>query len=83
MNHLPISDYSGVKSDMKIFVNVARLEIGQLFTQGMRRGHLCTLDKFLVFVLDLCTVTVTRFMSVKHANVMIQSFWTVRPGQSV
>ena len=34
--------------DMKIFVNVARLEIGQLFTQGARRGHPCTLDTFLV-----------------------------------
>ena len=29
---------------MKIFVNLAWLEIGQLFTQGMRRGHPCTLD---------------------------------------
>ena len=33
---------------MKIFVNVARLEIGQLFTLDMRRGHPCTLDTFLV-----------------------------------
>ena len=49
LNHLPLSAYSGVlKFDMKIFVNVARLEIGQLFTQGTRRGYLCTLDKFLV-----------------------------------
>ena len=50
-NHLPISAYSGVtvlKFDMKIFVNVARLEIGQLFTQGTRQGHPCTLDIFLV-----------------------------------
>ena len=31
--------YSGVLMfDMKIFVNVARLEIGQLFTHGMRLG---------------------------------------------
>ena len=52
LNHLPISAYSGVlKFDRKIFVNVARLEIGQLFTQGARRGHLWTLDTFLV--LDL------------------------------
>ena len=36
------------KFDMKIFVNVARLEIGQLFTQGVRLGHPCTLDTFLV-----------------------------------
>ena len=49
LNHLPISAYSGVlKFDMKTFVNVARLEICQLFTQGMRRGHPCTLDTFLV-----------------------------------
>ena len=37
--------------DMKIFVNVARLEIGQLFTQDARRGHSCTLDAFLVYIL--------------------------------
>ena len=49
LNHLPISTYSGVlKFDMKIFVNVARLEIAELFTQGARQGHLCTLDTFLV-----------------------------------
>ena len=34
--------------DMKMFVNVARLEIGQLLTQGVRQGHPCTLDTFLV-----------------------------------
>ena len=52
LNHLPISAYSGVlKFDMKIFVNVARLEIGQLFTEGTRQGHPCTLDTFLVFYL--------------------------------
>ena len=46
--HLPISAYSRLlRFDMKIFVNVARLEIGQLFTQGARRGHPCTLDTFL------------------------------------
>ena len=43
-----LSAYGGVKFDMKIFVNVARLEIGLLFTQGMRLGHPCTLDTFLV-----------------------------------
>ena len=54
LNHLPISAYSGVlKFDMKIFVNVVRLEIGQLFTQGTRRGHPCTLDTFLVLKLSL------------------------------
>ena len=29
-------------------MNVARLEIDQLFTQGTRRGHPCTLETFLV-----------------------------------
>ena len=49
MNHLPVSAYSVVLTlGMKIFVNVARLEIGQLFTQGARLGHPCTLDTFLV-----------------------------------
>ena len=44
-----ISAYSGVlKFVMKIFVNVARLEIGQLFTRCVRWGRLCTLDTFLV-----------------------------------
>ena len=38
-----------LKFDMKIFVNVARLEIDQLFTQGARLGHPYTLDTFLVF----------------------------------
>ena len=50
LNHLPISAYSSVlKLDMKLFLNVARLKIGQLLTQGRRRGHPCTLDTFLVF----------------------------------
>ena len=50
-NHLPIFTYSGLlKFDMNIFVNLARLEIGQLFTQGARRGHQCTLNTFLVSV---------------------------------
>ena len=49
LSHLPISAYSGLlKFDRKIFVTVARLEIGQLFTQGARRGHPCTFDTFLV-----------------------------------
>ena len=42
-----------LKFNMKIFVNVARLEIGQLFTPGTRRGHPCTLDTFLVYVILL------------------------------
>ena len=50
LNYLSISAYNGVlKFDMKIFVNVARLEIGQLFTQGARWEHQCTLDTFLVY----------------------------------
>ena len=54
MNHLPIFAYSGVlKFDMKIFVKVARLEIGQLYTQGTRRGHPCTLDTFLVLIFSI------------------------------
>ena len=54
LNHLLISAYSGVlKFDMKIFVNVARLEIGQLFTQSTRLVHLCTFDTFLVFYLHV------------------------------
>ena len=35
---------------MKIFLNVARLEIGHLFSQGARRWHPCTLDTFLVLL---------------------------------
>ena len=37
-----------LKFDMKMFVNVVRLENGQLITQGVRQGHPCTLDTFLV-----------------------------------
>ena len=49
LNYFPISACSGLlKFDMKMFVNVARLDIGQLFTQSTRWGHLCTLDTFLV-----------------------------------
>ena len=55
LNHLPIAANSGVlKFDMKIFVSVARLEIGQLFTQGARQEHLCTLDTFLHVVREIC-----------------------------
>ena len=63
LNHLPISAYIGVlKFGMKIFVNVARLKIGKLFTQGTRLGHPCTLDTFLVFLelLFLTWYTETR-----------------------
>ena len=51
LNYLLISAYSGLlKFEMKMFVNIARLDIGQLFTQRVRRGHLCTLDTFLVAI---------------------------------
>ena len=50
-NHLPNFCLNVLlKFDVKRFVNLARLEIGQLFTQGARRGHPCTLDTFLVLV---------------------------------
>ena len=49
LNNLPISACSVLKFDMKIFVNVARLEIVQLFTEGARQGQPCTSDTFLVF----------------------------------
>ena len=49
LNYIPISAYSGLlKFEMKMFMNIAMLEICQLFTQGARRGHPCTLDIFLV-----------------------------------
>ena len=40
---------------MKIFVNVARLEIGQLFSQGTRPGRPCTVEAFLVFIIFNCS----------------------------
>ena len=47
LNYLPISAYSGLlKFDMKMFVTIARLDIGQLFTQSTRRGHPCTWTHF-------------------------------------
>ena len=33
-----------LKFDMKMFVTVARLEKGQMFTQDARPGHPCTLE---------------------------------------
>ena len=79
LNHLPISTYSGVlKIDMKIFVNVARLEIGWLFTQGTRRGHLCTLDTFqLVCYDDRCCSKIlhgTIPVSVHELKVKVTDF---------
>ena len=35
---------------MKIFVNLARLEIGQLFTQGTMQGHPCNWTHFYLFL---------------------------------
>ena len=53
LNHLPIFAYSGVlKCDMKIFVNVARLEIGQLFTQGT--GYFGHISGFSPIFCGLC-----------------------------
>ena len=40
-----------LKFHMKMFVNMARLDVGQLFTQSARQGHPCTLDTILVLVL--------------------------------
>ena len=37
-----------LKFKMKMFMNIARLDICQLFTQNARWGHPCTLDTFLV-----------------------------------
>ena len=49
LNYLPISDHSGLlKFHMKMFVNIARLDIGQLFTQSVRLGHPCTSNTILV-----------------------------------
>ena len=44
--YLPISAL--LKFDMKMFVNIARLDIYQMFTQSVRQGHPCTSDTFLV-----------------------------------
>ena len=39
LNSLPFSGYSGLlKFDMKMFVNIARLDIPQLFIKSKRRG---------------------------------------------
>ena len=54
LNYFPISAYSHdsflLKFDMKMFVNVARSEIGHWFILGTRWGHSCTLDTFLVYI---------------------------------
>ena len=53
LNYLPICAYIGfLKFDMKMFVNIARLDIDQLFTQSARRGHPCTLDTCVVILLN-------------------------------
>ena len=49
LNYFPISACSGLlKFDIKMLVNVAMLDLGQLFTESTRRGHPCTLDTLLV-----------------------------------
>ena len=48
--HIHISAHSCLlKFHMKMFVIVARLEIDQMFTQGVWWGQPCTLDTFLVY----------------------------------
>ena len=47
---------------MKMFVNVvARLEIGQLVSQGTRQKHPCTLDTFLINMKLLKKKSITQF----------------------
>ena len=56
LNYLPIYAYSGLlKFDMKMIVNIAKLDISLFFTQSTRRGHPCTLDTFLVSLCTTCT----------------------------
>ena len=80
LNHLPISAYSGVlKFDMKIFVNVARLEIGQLFTQGTRWGHPYTLDTFLVksnYLDQIQSLLSRRLISAICYTILLIKFFT-------
>ena len=40
------------KFHLKMFVNIARLDIGQLFIQRARRGYPYTLDTILVLFLN-------------------------------
>ena len=59
-----------LKFDIKIFVNVARLDIGQLFTQSARRGHPCTLDTFLVFFQFIVIVYDSAICMVQYTNII-------------
>ena len=64
LNYLPISAYSGLlKLDMTMFVNIARLDIGQLFTQSARRGHPCSLDiSSSMFFRSLVSLFISSFV---------------------
>ena len=89
--HLHFSAYGGLlKFDMKIFVNVARLEIGQLFTQGTRWWHPCTLDTFLVFPIfnansALCRTCLTSGLNGPQKTIIMQNLshiwseWSSKP----
>ena len=52
-------------------MNVARLEIDQLFTQGSRRGQPCTLDTFLVGLILKNLVSVVFNLFACYAGLMI------------
>ena len=72
----------GITIDLQIYVcwsliwlllNVAKLEIEQLLTAGVRRGHACTLDKVLVFFSFL------KYFSIKSFRFIILSFVLSKP----
>ena len=68
LNYLPISACSGLlKFDMKLFVNIARLDIGQLFTQSVRWEHPCTLDISSLFTTWFVLVE-TCYMGMVYCN---------------
>ena len=78
---LPISAYSGLlKFDMKMFVNIARLHIRQLFTQRARRGHPCTLDTFLVLteIKMLCKVWVFYLRRYNFCEINLHFILTIQ-----
>ena len=74
---LPISGM--LKFDMKIFMNVARLEIGHLFTQGTRWGHPCTLDTILVQSLFvLAQISCVRCWLISRTNMQMFTFLEIK-----
>ena len=63
LNHLPISACSGLLTfDMKIFVNVARLEIGQLsrVTEFSIRTEQPLLILFLAYLTKISTFSIKK-----------------------